>query len=104
MAIKIYGASDDLIEIEGDIQEEFNWFPKDENEKRLLAVSDGTLLRIWYDEDGIWRINKIASGLGDFQKIEGDVMADTNDIVIISGNTKTQTDIKWVVLGEEFAT
>ena len=99
MGIKIYGASDDLIEIEGDIREEFNWFPDDENEKRLLAVSDGTLLRVWYDENGIWRLNRIAAGNSHFSKVEGDAVEDTPDIVELNGVV-----IKWVVLAEQSAT
>lgn len=48
--ILVYGSSDDLIEIDGDWQEEFNVyeFPV------FLALSDGTLLRV--DFDGEWDI------------------------------------------------
>lgn len=98
MPIKIYGDSDDLIEIEGQIREEFNFFPDDENENRLLAVSDGTLLRINYDADGIWRITKIIGGTSEFSKIEGDVKSDTPDVVMLAG------DIKWVALATSYAT
>lgn len=97
MSIKIYGASDDLIEIEGDINEEFNWIA-DDDETRLLAFSDGTLLRVMYDRDGIWRLNKVASGTAEFLKVEGDVEKDTPDEVTLSG-----VEIKWVVLGEQSA-
>jgi len=99
MKITIYGASDDLIEIEGDIQEEFNWIPYNEHEFKLLAFSDGTLLRVAYDSDGVWRLNKVASGAAKFSKVEGDVEKDTPDIVTLSG-----VEIKWVVLGEQSAT
>lgn len=98
MAIKIYGASDDLIEIEGDIEEEFGFFPDDEEDSRVLAFSDGTLLRAHYDRDGIWRLTKIADGLADFDKVEGNVTADTNDTVTLSGE-----EIKWVVMGLRYA-
>lgn len=95
--ITIYGASDDLIEIEGDILEEFNFYPRGE-ESRILAVSDGTLLRVYYDKDGIWRLNKISGGSADFQKIEGDVEKDTPDKVVLSG-----VSFRWVVMGEGLA-
>lgn len=95
--IKVYGASDDLIEIEGDIREEFSFYSRDK-ESRLLAFSDGTLLRIIYDDDGIWRISLIARGRSDFSKQEGSVPEDTNDIVTLAGET-----ISWVVLGEQSA-
>jgi hypothetical protein len=97
MSITIYGASDDLIEVEGDIREEFNWIP-DGDETRLIAVSDGTLLRVRYDDDGIWRLSRVASGSAKFQKIEGDAEKDTPDRVTLSG-----VGIKWVVFGEQMA-
>ena len=96
--ITIYGASDDLIEIEGDITEEFNWYSDNVEERRYLAFSDGTLLRVFYDEDGIWRFNKVIDGLAHFEKVEGDAIKDTPDRVTLSGYV-----IRWVVFGEQFA-
>ena len=91
--IKIYGASDDLIEIEGDINEEFNVYP--ENDTRyLLAFSTGHLLKMWYDEDGIWRIQNMF-GLSVIE--QGDVIKDTNDKATILDA------VNWVVLGEHSA-
>ena len=50
---KIYGASDDLIEIEGDISEEANHY----NAKDIsIQISDGTIAKITYDKDGNWKI------------------------------------------------
>jgi len=92
MSIKIYGASDDLIEIEGDLKEEFNHYS---DEPVLIAVSEGTLLRVVYDGDGIWRITKVTGGSATMEKIEGDVEKDTNDVVTLSG-----VDFKWVVMCE----
>jgi hypothetical protein len=96
--LKIYGASDDLIEIEGEgkISDEFNWY-QNESKAAKLAVSDGTLLSVIYDNDGIWRISKLASGTAEFHKVEGDVEADTNDEVTLH----SETPFKWVVLGEQ---
>ena len=56
--IRIYGASDDLIEVEGDISEEFPYY----DEPALLAFSDGTILRVRYDDLGIWRITPLFKG------------------------------------------
>ena len=51
MKTKIYGASDELIEIEGAINEEANHY----NATRvIIKVSDGTQARITYD--GEWKI------------------------------------------------
>ena len=82
--ITIYGASDDLIEVEGDIQEEFNVYPEDDT-RYLIAVSDGTLLKMWYDEDGIWRIQHLSGKSEKFTKVDGDVIKDTVDKVSIFG-------------------
>jgi len=91
--IRIYGASDDLIEIEGTFTEEFSFYPTGYDDKRFLAFSDGTLLRATYDNDGIWRLTRLASGSAAFEKVEGDVEKDTNDVVTLRG------EIKWAVLG-----
>ncbi len=50
----VYGASDDLIEVEGAIREEFT--ANRDGEANLLAFSDGTLLEVTYTDAGIWRI------------------------------------------------
>jgi hypothetical protein len=55
--IKIYGASDDLIEVEGNINEEFG---VDGGE--LFAFSDGTVLRVAYSQAGVWRVSPVARG------------------------------------------
>lgn len=94
--LKIYGSSDDRIEVEGDIDEEFGHYSDD---PIFMAVSDGTLLRIVYDEDGIWRITRIVAGAATFEKTEGDVEKDTPDIVTLFGDTP----IKFVVLGKQLA-
>jgi len=94
--ITIYGASDDLIEVEGDISEEFNVCPE-EGDRYLIAASDGTLLKMWYDEDGIWRIQHLAGSPDQFTKVEGDVIKDTVDKATIVGR------IDWLVLGENVA-
>lgn len=96
MKITITGASDDLIEVGGDIQEEFNYYSRDDD-SALIATSDGTLLRVNYDRDGIWRIAPLVYGTARQSKVEGSVGLDTNDVVTLEG------DIKWVVFGKEWA-
>lgn len=61
MSITLYGASDDLIVIEGDINEEFPYRDLDDLGD-IVAFSDGTAVRIVYDEDGIWRIRLLNKG------------------------------------------
>ncbi len=57
--MKISGASDDLVELDGAICEEFQVYDSD---GALLGCSDGTLLRIVYTPQGTWRITPVAAG------------------------------------------
>lgn len=98
MKITVRGSSDDLIEIEGDIVEEFNWYSsEDPDDERVLAFSDGTLLRVAYDKDGLWHFNRLMAGSAVLEKIEGDVEADRGDVIHLTG------DIKWVTFGDSWA-
>jgi hypothetical protein len=58
--VKVFGDSDDLIEIEGDLREEFNDYKTGE-EPGYLAFSNGTVIRIQYGAttEAIWRITVI---------------------------------------------
>lgn len=95
--IKIYGSSDDLIEIEGDIREESNWFA--DEDRSWIALSDGTLLQVEYSSLGIWRFEIV-------ELCHAIVTTDRNpetdderysDVVSIAG------DIKWILHGESLA-
>jgi len=92
--IQIYGASDDLIEIGGDIQEEFLYSHRDVGD--LLGVSDGTLLRIRFDEEGVWRITRLRSGTADFTLEQGTEDGDGTDRATLDG------EVAWVVHGSSF--
>lgn len=62
--IKIYGHSDDVIEIESDddkFRSEEIYVP---DGKATLAISDGTLLEIRFDDWGAWRITPLTRGSG----------------------------------------
>lgn len=58
--VKVYGASDDLVEIEGSSypKDEIGCFMKDVK----ITFEDGTVVLIWYGKKGIWYINLLASG------------------------------------------
>lgn len=88
--VTIYGASDDLIEVDGDIS--------DECDGGLLVFSDGTVLNVAYTEEGVWRITPIAKGSARMEKVEAVSGDDGNysDRVTLTG------DLKWVVFGETF--
>ncbi len=95
--VTVYGASDDLIEIEGDIVDELS---PDYSEPTRLAFSDGTVLSVIYAADGCWRVNRIAEGTAKFEKIEaeGPDTANYTDRVTLTG------DIKWMVAGHWMTT
>ena len=94
--ITIYGASDDLVVVEGDLLEEFSFYPQDD-EARLIGISDGTLLRVRYDEDGVWRLTLVHQGTAEMEKQEApaDDQDNYSDRVTLTG------DIEWVVFGTE---
>lgn len=90
--VTIYGASDDLIEIEGEIREEFT--PLGDGDETFMAFSDGTVLSIEYMNSGIWRIHLVRKGSAHYDKTEGtDPEGDYSDRVTLTG------DIRWVVAG-----
>ena len=96
--IRIYGASDDIVEIEGDIIEEFSLYKNDDgNRKWVFAISDGTLLGIEYD--GLWRIKVILPGLAEYKKTFEAIDPDSDKYSDVIELTK-QT-INWIVLVKE---
>lgn len=88
----ITGASDDLIEISGELQEEFNAYDCTDG---TMAFSDGTLLKVEYDEDGIWRFKPRYKGLLFNKVVSGDVEEDTNDEVYFNSG------LKWCAFSNE---
>jgi hypothetical protein len=91
--VTVYGASDDLIEVEGDISEEFT---PGEDESAYFAFSDGTVLFVEYAADGFWRIHRRANGTAAYEKHEGtDPDDDYSDRVTLDG-------VSWVVIGSRF--
>lgn len=96
MTVTIYGASDDLIEVEGDLREEFNPYSNDDAEPDYLAFSDGTVLSVVYAKDGCWRINRVVTGAAVYEKseAEGSDTDNYSDRVTLTGDSLT-----WVVFG-----
>jgi hypothetical protein len=64
MSTKVYGASDDLIEIEGDMQGEVGCYSQPE-QGVLLMFSDGTVLSVKYNGrvSGVWAISLLKEGV-----------------------------------------
>jgi hypothetical protein len=98
--IVIYGASDDLIEVESTRfgAEEFNIMLDYPEQSVLLAVSDGSLLRVRYDEDGVWRFDFVVIGSASVTKEYGQDDKRHSDRITLTGD-----DLRWVVLGSQIA-
>jgi len=65
MTTKVYGASDDLIEFEGEVYGEVCDFGTDERDRGvLLLFSDDTILEVKYGKggDAIWGIRVLRKG------------------------------------------
>lgn len=92
MKVTIRGASDDLIEVEGDITEEFNPPYDSGDDPSYLAFGEGTVLSVTYDKHGMWRIHRVNEGSASFSKVEGDD-PDKNysDVVTLEGDLKLVT-------------
>lgn len=97
-----YGASDDLIEVDGAVREEFN--PTLDGTTHYLAFSTGVVLSIRYNDDGVWAIRKVAgddalveirqsTGADDGQR-DDDGVPDYSDKATLLG-------VQWVVFGTE---
>jgi hypothetical protein len=99
--VTLHGASDDLIELDGAIVEEFNhWHggnPDDQG--ALVAFSDGTVLRIIHGPGGIWRISPVAAGAAELSIVQAPEDDDRNcsDVATLTG------DIRWAVHGVAYA-
>lgn len=78
MATKVYGYSDDLIELEGDLCEEVNFIGKEDGYGCFLGFNDGTMLEVRYGKgsQGIWSVVALSKGPL-FDRI--DVCGDEND-------------------------
>ena len=63
MKVRVYGSSDDLVEVEGDLSEEFD------GDKVNLIFGDGTQLLVWYGNDGCWHITRAKEGTATYTKV-----------------------------------
>jgi hypothetical protein len=59
---KIYGASDDLLEFEGDIYGEVGYYGSSLEDPIKVSISDGTELNMYYDDSGLWKIKVLNQG------------------------------------------
>lgn len=98
--IKVYGASDDLIEVEGDVSEEFT--PKraeQDNESNYLAFSNGVVLEIEYTRSGRWSIRPIKGGTRVTIEFSTDDDGTDEDRYAYSDKATIEETVSWVVFG-----
>lgn len=98
MSLTVYGASDDLIEIEGDIDEEFSYKDDDASQGDLIATSNGVVLRVEYGQAGVWRIRPVVGA----EKVEI-ILAPEDDESNYSDRAVISGDVRWVVQGVALA-
>lgn len=95
MTLEIRGVYSDRIVISGDIDCEFGLY-LEEGDNKAIAFSDGTLIRVEYDNGGEIRFTLLHSGTSKF--IKEDVSIGSPDIATLSG------EIHWVALADDFDT
>lgn len=99
MSVLVYGASDDLVELDGDVYEEFNCV----SGKAKLAFSNGVLLKLKYD--GVWRITVLAgeSLVAHFPSRGEDAGNDEEGVPGYSEKAYVTGPIEWVALVKDTA-
>jgi len=106
MAVIIFGASDDLVEIRGDIYEEFN--PDSDERPSYLAFSDGTVLSVEYGRGGTWHIRRVVEGSAAYERrdaVDADAGSDERGYSLYSDRVtlgSTDGEIAWAVFGSRF--
>ena len=94
MEIKIFGVSEDFIEIQGDIAEEFMIELSYRPEEQFFAFSDGTILSFLFEHDG-WSISKVRDGTAQYLNQTAGTLLAKSDAVTLTG------DLGWVLKGSE---
>lgn len=101
---KLFGYSDDLIEVEGRLNEEINHYSE---RAKGFEFSDGTKGKIKYDDGGIWRIevSHIGGAMMRIVKSEGDdfkhIDNDAKDCSGYSDVLIMDDTIDWVKIGRK---
>lgn len=90
MTVTVYGHSDDLIEVTGDLRAEF----APDGDPTFVAFGCGVVLRVLYTDEGVWEIRPMA-GADQVTVVpnEGEDSDNYSDRVTVLG------DATWVVFG-----
>ena len=98
---RVYGASDDLIEFEGDVRGEVGCYGTDDQEHGVLLIcSDGTLLEAKYGKAdmAIWGITLIKQG----DLFEGLELCNDEDAKTYSDVAHFKPGLKWIYAAKEW--
>ena len=78
-SVRIYGTSDDLVELDGDVDEEISSF----NQPTYLLFNDGSQIKIEYDPDktACWRIEVVTKGDAAHSEIRKGIDEGESDVV-----------------------
>lgn len=95
--IRVYGASDDLIEIEGDITEEF--YLDGTTEFMILSFSDGNVISFVYGPRGNWSAEPVFQFKNAFLTPVWEFWKDNPDAY--SDVVTLHNDIDWIVAGTQ---
>lgn len=101
MSTRIYGASDDLIEFEGDFTGETGCHAEEDDDNgALVIVSDGTLLEVKYGKDGqgIWEVKLLKRG----SLFDGIEQQDDPEAEIYSDIATFGDGVKWAYVASEW--
>jgi len=94
MSTRIWGTSDDLVEVDGDVRGEEASFDID----TLLVCSDGSILSIEYGKLGVWKITTIRRG-DLYERVE---VNDDPDADICSDIAHFKDGMKWVIVAHRW--
>lgn len=108
----IYGSSDDLVELRGDVDEEFPAMSGNVTETGFLALSNGVLVKYDLDDenDGVWVLRpvgaipegvtvEVVQARGDGEPHDEDGCAGYSQKVVVVG----PTPVTWVLHGSTYA-
>lgn len=99
---KVYGASDDLIEFEGDIHGEVGAYGTDDEDSKgvLVMFNDGTILTAKYGKGGhaIWGFAVVKKG----ELFDGIDICEDEDAEPYSDVVKFKKGLKWAYAAREW--
>lgn len=98
MTTKVYGASDDLIEFEGDVTGEADHYS--DTDEALAICSDGTVLSLRYGKGGagIWAITLVRKGHC-FACID---LCDDEDAAVYSDMAYFREGLEWAYVARDW--